>query len=285
MGVWGQISEKLRSRNFRRTYWILFVAVVVTCSLFPVFFLVQNFRDASGTLPFKTNYTKLGIPQANYYGSPVSIYSSKDSDFCITIGFIALNPAASTADFSILFDTTQQGHNYLSSPASAGYNTVILAITSNVGLSPIHLEIPFTDLNTAPIPSCNYPGLNQAGTAQATAFRQQLLSRANFRTNENIFVLGQPRAFPDDWYELTDSVTAYAIKVNKSTLRTDPGQRTMQLPSSLLMMSRDEDFSVRVAQDSSAQNSGPLSGYPNSPATHLLMLTVAGPSGSSCTPT
>jgi hypothetical protein len=277
VGAWGKIRQKSRNRKFRQACWVLSLTAVALCSLFPLFFLGENVRDASGALPFNTHSKKLSIPQANYYGSPVSIYSSEDSDFCITLGFLALNPAGSFANFSILLDTTQQGLDRLQGLAGDGYNTVLLTIKSNVGLSPILLQIPFTDLQTNPIPSCTHAGLNQAGTDEATTFRQQLLSYANYRTNQNIFVLGQPRAFPNDWYELTDSITAYAIRAGQTTSGTDAGKPQMQLPSSLFMMSRDEDFSVRVAQDGSAQYLAPPTGNRNFRDTHLLMLTVRRP--------
>jgi len=280
MRALGRSLRKLRSCTFRQLLCgSLLVLIVATFSLSPALLLANNIWFSSKPLPFKTNSEILSTPHTTYYGSPVSIYSSDGSYFCITLGLISLNPAVPSAGFSILFDTTQLGRNHLQELASQGYNTVVLAIRSNIGLNPIYRNIPFADLGTNPIPSCEYPGLNQASMTYATTFRKRLLSHAKLRANENVFILGQPRSFPNDWYELVDSVTVYAIKISKNTNRADARITEKPLPSSLFMMSRDEDFSVRVALDGSAQYLAASPDRTNFPMTHLLMITARRPIG------
>jgi hypothetical protein len=253
--------------------WFFFFLIIPLFAGFPVLFLIQNIEDSSGTLPFKTQTERLGGPKATYYGNPVSIYSSKGSDLCITFGFIALDPATPITNFAILFDATQQGANTLKHLGRQGYNTVLLEIRSNVGLSSINLHVPFSALEHSRLSSCENKGLNKAGPAQATAFRKKLLRYTDFRVNQSIFVLGQPRSFPNDWYELDDSITAYAIRVSKSVTTASNRHPYKELPSSLLMMSRDEDFSVNVALDGASKYLvSPLSA--NFAFTHLLMFTV-----------
>jgi hypothetical protein len=153
-----------------------------------------------------------------------------------------------------------------------GYNTVLLTVSSSVGLSNIEVSVPVSYLVLHRHPSsCENDGLNRDTPVQATAIRQKLLEHAGFRVNENIFVLGQPRAFPNDWYELEDSVAAYATRVNKNAAIVSSSKYPAEkLSSSLLIMSRDEDLSMQVGLDDS-------SAATNRDFKHPLMFTISRP--------
>lgn len=118
-------------------------------------------------------------------------------------------------------------------------------INSNIGLSSIVIPVPFSVLEDGPLMTCgnDRPNLND------------ILGGASFRTRQDIFVLGQPRAFPNDWYELNDNVTVY-VCTNGATQAACITQRTPEqailppvLPTSFIMMTRDEDLSMNVNID------------------------------------
>ncbi|MGH3411402.1 MAG: DUF4436 family protein [Streptosporangiaceae bacterium] len=103
-------------------------------------------------------------------------------------------------------------------------------VDSNSGVSPIELPVPITSLLTDPLASvCGRRDFNQP----------ELLQQARLQSVQNVFVLEQPRAFPDDWYEVNAGVTVWAGQ----------GAYRRQLPASVLMMSRDQDYTVRVGLD------------------------------------
>jgi hypothetical protein len=76
---------------------------------------------------------------------------------------------------------------------------------------------------------------------------------------QNIFVLGQPRAFPDDWYELDDTVAMYmcsaaqtqdecATGLNQDgSAASSPGP----LAESLIATTRDQDLTMTVSKNQS----------------------------------
>jgi hypothetical protein len=167
------------------------------------------------------------------------IYPARSSDLCVTFGFLTLDPAASSANFAILIGATQHGMQQLATLGKHGrYKSVSLVVSSNFGLSSIDIPVPLSTLEHGQASAC--------GSGSPSQY--QLLRRAEFRTTQNIFVLGQPRSFPDDWYELNDSVTACAIEKIQDTCAAGPSQET-KLPSSLIMMTRDEDLPMKVGID------------------------------------
>ena len=72
----------------------------------------------------------------------------------------------------------------------------------------------------------------------------KLDQNALFRTTQSILTLGTQRSFPDDWYELNDTVTIYIP------------DKTVY--SALLMTSRDQDYSISasVYQPGKVNNAG-----------------------------
>jgi uncharacterized membrane protein YhaH (DUF805 family) len=76
---------------------------------------------------------------------------------------------------------------------------------------------------------------------------EQLDRSTAFRTTQNILVLGQPRAFPQDWYAASESVAMLAGR----------GTYGQALPSSLIVTAQDQEFSMAVhLDDPTAQAAG-----------------------------
>jgi hypothetical protein len=209
-------------------------------SVVPLFLLYDNFQSSAGFQPLD-NETNLQSPAvANYYGNPVEVYSAAPSALCVTFGFLTLDPGTSYANFSILVGVTKYGKAEFTRKHLGPDNTVLLVISSKVGLSTITIPIQVSTLADGSISSCG-------GSAKIDL--AGLLPAAGFRANQNIFVLGQPRSFPDDWYELKDTIAAYtascATVQNQFSCRPYLENR---VSSSVIMMTRDEDFltSVRI---------------------------------------
>jgi hypothetical protein len=224
-----------RQHNIART--VAAFLVVAALAVAPGLLLLHNIRDSAarhnlyGSAP-------LSPPADNYYGVPTETYSPEHSDLCVTFGFLTLNPATSLADFSVLVGATPHGKNMLKRLSSHGYNSVLLVVSSNLGLSSIDIPIPFSALEHGQTSSC--------GGGSPT--QKMLLTAAGFRAIEGIFVIGQPRAYPQDWYYLNDSVNTYATRRGSERRATGP-IKNMELASSLVMMTRDEDLPMSVDMD------------------------------------
>ncbi len=131
----------------------------------------------------------------------------------------------------------------------AGLKDITLVVDSNSGVSPIDLPVPIPSLLTDPLASvCGRHDFNQL----------ELLQQARLQSVQNVFVLAQPRAFPDDWYEVNAGVTVWAGQ----------GAYRSQLPASVLIMSRDQDYTVRVGLDAAS---------PGTSAVHRLEFIVQRP--------
>jgi hypothetical protein len=213
---------------------VLSAAILIAFPSVPLLLLNMNIHGSHGIEDLKKSKS-LDPPVDNYYGSPVEVYSAESSDLCVTFGFLTLDPAATSAEFAILVGVTNKGLQTLK--RLTAYNTLSVDIKSNVGLSSTEINVPISDLTDNSTPSnCSTRRLDPQGA---------LLGAAGFRTIEDIFVLGQPRSFPDDWYELYDSVIVHPSKCNQAPSQTEC-KRGEALPASLVMMSRDEDMSVMV---------------------------------------
>ena len=220
------------------------------CSV-PVILLYQNLNSSIGAQPLKNRIVDVDPPTATYYGSPALVYSPALSDLCITFGFLTLDPATSLANFAILVGATKQGNQELRQLGKHGYSSVLLVVNSNVGLGRIKISVPFSTLESSKASKCG--GSNLSGDRLARdRFRKELLRYAGFRTNQDIFLLGQPRAFPNDWYELNDSVSAYATDGSPEGAAIRNTQH-VKLPSSLIIMTRNEDLPMRVSLDGSSE--------------------------------
>jgi hypothetical protein len=231
----------VRAHGFWRG--VISVLIIGILSFVPAHLLYSNVSDSSGIHSLDQSAShrsaSLSRPTDNYYGVPRVIYPARSSDLCVTFGFLTLDPAASSANFAILIGATQHGMQQLAALGKHGrYKSVSLVVSSNIGLSSIDIPVPLSTLDHGQASAC------ESGLPS----QFQLLRRAEFRTTQNIFVLGQPRSFPDDWYELNDSVTACAIEKIQDTCAAGPSHE-VKLPSSLIMMTRDEDLPMKVGID------------------------------------
>ena len=227
----------------RHRHWVILTTCMILLGLFaiPVWLLVSNIRDSDGveSLP---NDTGLGAPKYNYFGKAVEVYSPQEdgypTDLCVTFEFLGLNEATSQASFGILVEVTKAGDEHLKSflsPLKHPPKTGTLRINSISGITNISIPFSLSALQHAPAVSCD-PGDPDA---------VQLDVNAGIRATRSIFMLGTQRAFPNDWYELDDTVSVSVPEI--------------PLYSSLIMTSRDENYSLRVSvYHSRAQdNAGP----------------------------
>ena len=127
---------------------------------------------------------------------------------------------------------------------------LLLLISSKIGLSSIVIPVPLSTLqHYDSSPACNrtkpVPYVRGGG----------------FRVLQSIFVLGQPRAFSDDWYELSDRVTVYLCRTKQTqdecvTGLTPNGSTTSPgytLPISLITTTDDQDLMMNVSTGSQSQ--------------------------------
>ena len=235
------------------------ILTVLACAIpvVPLLLLVQNNFDSAGFEPLGNPATTLSPPRDDYYGTPTEVYSANgygtSADFCVTFEFLGLNPSAPDVSLGILVGVTSAGESELSTLAAEGYREVSVVVKSDSGLSNFEIPIPTSVLAGAPITPCGPHPL-----------QMNLDQDAAYRATWTPSLLGQPRAFPQDWYELDDSVGVIA----------GHSQNGQALPSSLVMMSRDEDLRVGAQIDQGYyQNAS----YLNLPGTHQLFFTVHRP--------
>lgn len=213
---------------------LFFSLVILALSLAAPFgLLFQNLNDSGGFKRLPERSPVLSAPQDGYYGTPTRLSPLDSSaDFCVTVEFLGIVPATPAVDLGLLVGVTGPGKSEVQRLAQEHYKSVTLWITSYSGFSSIQIRI---DLSLLEHPqggysACDSGALNAPDLDQSAAFRTVL---------NNITMIGQPRAFPDDWYELNDSVF-----LEKGQAVNGGG-----LPSSLIMMSRDEDFATTVKMD------------------------------------
>lgn len=130
--------------------------------------------------------------------------------------------------------------------AREGYIAPVLLISSNAGLSSIAIPFPLSAL-------LRY---DQSSSCYGNT-RDYVRGKYAFRTRQEVFMLGQPRAFPNDWYELDDTVTVYLCRagqaqdecvtgVNQEGTVTAPPQA---LPATLIATTQDQDLQMSVSGD------------------------------------
>jgi hypothetical protein len=190
------------------------------------------------------------------------VYSADSSrtpaDFCVTFEFLGLDPSVPDVTLGVLVGVTGPGKKALPGLSAEGFKNVSLVVKSNSGLSNFEAPVPVSVLAAAPVTNCGTRPL------------QNILDQhAAYRATWTPPLLGQPRAFPQDWYELDDSVGVIAGQ----------SQNGQALPSSLVMMSRDEDLRVGVQTDQASHQDLQYQHLPyrNQPKTHQLFFTVHRP--------
>lgn len=245
------LLRRLTSGNARRL-WLSAVVLALFLSV-PVPMFIGNVLASAGLRALPSSARQLGSPTAFSYGQPTAVYvpgpAFPASDLCVTFEFLNVSPATSQASVGILVGVTKAGKGALRALEKAGLKDITLMVDSNSGVSPIDLPVPIASLLTDPQASvCGRHDFNQL----------ELLQQARLQSVQNVFVLAQPRAFPDDWYEVNAGVTAWAGQ----------GAYRSQLPASVLIMSRDQDYTVRVGLDAAD---------PGASAVHRLEFIVQRP--------
>ena len=235
------------------------IITIIVCALpvIPVVLLVNNNVDSSGFQELGSPAVDLAQPKDNYYGAPTGVYSSSEdgtpADLCVTFEFLGLDPSVPDVSLGVLVGVTGPGKAELRSLSKQGYKNVSVVVKSSSGLS--NFEIPVTVSVLAAAAPSNCGGrLSQKNLDQ----------HAVYRSPRTLSILGQPRAFPQDWYELDDQVGVIAGHSQNGTA----------LPSSIVLMSRDEDLRVGVQEDPPSYSA---LGYPNQPAEHQFFFTVNRP--------
>jgi hypothetical protein len=199
----------------------------------PVWLLADNYVDSAGveTLPYAAS---LGAPRYNYFGSPAEVYSPADNsqpiDLCVTFEFLGVDETSPQANFGILIDITSTGEWDLEHqlPQKHPPKRGTLLIASNSGLSSISIPLSLSQLeNLPPSDMANCDNVNSSQQASRLDYF------AEVRIRQGIFLLGTPRAFPNDWYELNDDVS---VSIPGVTLYT-----------ALVITSRDEDYALAAS--------------------------------------
>jgi hypothetical protein len=231
----------------------------------PLYLLFQNAVQSSGAESLSSS-EGLAQPRNGYFGAATPIYTS-GGDICVAVEFLGFDPSTSDATFATVVSAASVGaEQYIQNTIIAGdsYQTGLLVIRSNFGLSTIVVPFPLSDLTTG-TPSDACATGNSAPYNRGVGFREQ----------ESAYLLGQPRAFPNDWYELDDSVGVYlcppppkqaqnqcAGQVNlqstASAAEIKPGTPSASTPSviaqlgtpSVIATTRDQDLAMTVATGS-----------------------------------
>jgi hypothetical protein len=243
------------------------VIVAVFCFV-PVYLFFQNIGDSAGIQEL-AQPAVLGPPTDNYYGPPTEIYPYGPSDVCVAFEFLNMNPATSFATFGIVVGLAPPGRQLIQQWVKSG-DTLLLRIGSNVGLSSILIHVPASALQ--PVSALQR---GQPSSACNNGPKSRYVRGTGFRMLQNIFVLGQPRAFPNDWYELDDEVTVYLCAAKQSNENCTFGvnqngtaSTPRTVPASLIITTRDEDWTVDVDKD----------GFGSTPTASQLAFTLHRPS-------
>lgn len=235
-----------------------FAASIVLIALFcfvPVILLYQNIGSATGAQSL-TDPAGLSPPTSdNDYGDATLLFGNSDSDVCIAFEFLDLDEASSQANFGIVVSATDPGSTVIQDDIDEGYTQPLLLISSNFGLSSIGIKVPSSYLQS--------PG---ASPNCSESRPEPYVRGGGYRVPEGIFVLGQPRAFPDDWYELDDAVTMYMCSGTQTedqcvTGLNLNGQVTTSSPAplteSLIATTRDQDLRMTVSRNRAATGTNP----------------------------
>jgi hypothetical protein len=155
--------------------------------------------------------------------------------------FLGFDPATSFANFGIVVGANKPAAKrittMLHSKTTPNY-TPLLRITSNTGLSSITIPVPASVLLAS-----------NAGTLCS----QPYSGDGGYRVLQNIFLLGQPRAFPNDWYELDDKVAIYLCPPKDTQdgcapVANDNGNAQLgSIKETLIVKARDQDLKMTVA--------------------------------------
>lgn len=218
------------------------VIIAVFCFV-PVSLLVQNISFSAGAGQL-SNPVTLAPPANDLYGPATVISSPQPSSACVDFEFLGLDPSTSLANFGIVVSGTPYG--VPGALAEEGYTVPVLLISSNVGLSSIAIPFPLSTLQHYDRNSSCYGDT-----------RDYVRGMYAFRTQQEIFMLGQPRAFPNDWYELNDTVTVDLCRTGLTPDECVPGGSQggtgnatappRSLPATLIATTDDQDLQMNVS--------------------------------------
>jgi hypothetical protein len=190
-----------------------YIGPVIVLGIFlaiPVWLFTDNFVDAGSAVKLPSS-EPLSMPAANYFGTPVQVYSAGlGADFCVVFEFLGVNEATSEVNLGILIGITSHGKKSVGDhPPKDGQ----LVFASESGLSTFAVNFPLSPLTANPV------------TCASWMNPPTLEREAPFRIIQPVFALSTPQSFPNDWYEINDKVT---VKVADS-----------RMSSSLILTSRD----------------------------------------------
>jgi hypothetical protein len=226
---------------------IIFTVLFITAFCFlPVSLLIQNAVQSSHRESLASAET-LGSPENGYFGDAVPVRASAKSDVCVAFEFLGFDPSTSFASFATVVSATGAGAGYVRQEIKEGYGTGVLVIRSYFGLSPIVVPFPLADLTTGTLSAACTTG-NSAPYMRGVGFRDQGSS----------YLLGQPRAFPNDWYELDDTIGVYLCPPKQAqdecaaqlNLQSEVGMGQLGTPS-VVATTRDADLAMTVATGAS----------------------------------
>jgi hypothetical protein len=218
------------------------VIIAVFCFV-PLGLLFQNVEYSAGAQDL-TDPATLAQPTDGNFGYAVPVYWSAKSQVCVAFEFLGLDSATSDASLGVVISPTAHGVSSIDSYMTSGYSGGVLVISSNFGLSSIAIPFLLSQVD------------NASEVGSACADRPVPYQRGDgFREDVTAFSLGQPRAFPNDWYELDDDVHVYlcppgtagdscapsTIQSSAPILSNEP-----QLTTSIIATTRDQDLSMTV---------------------------------------
>jgi hypothetical protein len=231
---------------------VVSLVIVAAFCCVPVILLFQNVRNSAGIQEL-ARPASLSPSSNGDYGEPKKIYSPHGvSDVCVTFEFLGLDPTTALANFGILVGLTGDGLKYVSSPLRRN-GSLSLVIDSAIGLNNIAIPVPLSALENSPVTACQ-PN------------RNKILQTVGFRTLQDFFVLGEPQAFPDDWYEASNNVAVYLCPSGsvpgpcaaKIQIGEQITRGLQSLPVSLIVMTRAADLSMTVNTDSTHRTASVL---------------------------
>jgi hypothetical protein len=220
------------------------VLLIALFCLVPSVLLGQNIAGGSGVQVLPDQAAVRPPTNSGFYAPATQVSSSSRSNVCVSFELLGVDQASSDASFGIVIGATQPGASQIKQDVRDNYSKPLLVISSNVGLSSIEIPVPLTYLQTAIAgPDC------RDGTS--SVYHRE----GDFRTVKSIFLLGQPRSYPDDWYELDDTATMYMCPTRQTQDQCLSGlnphqvatKRPKPLSDSLLATTRDQDLTMMVS--------------------------------------
>jgi hypothetical protein len=179
--------------------------------------LLGNNLAGSGSAVTLPSPEPLGTPTDGYFGTPATVYSAGTAaDFCVVFEFLGVDQATSYVNVGILIGITQSGRTMLGPGPVPKDGQLVFA--SESGLSTFAVKFPLSPLTAHPV------------TCASMINPPVLEKEAQYRIIQQVFALGTPQSFPNDWYQLNDRIGV--------TVADSP------MSSSLIVTSRDAGWAL-----------------------------------------